>query len=353
MPLDPILAAIAARMAYEQDPKHLPVAPVRLKVFDVWVAITGNRLRTFASHALKCSDPTCGMAAAHFAVERTLDAQGQPIPGHGFHLNLYGLDDRGREVLFTHDHTLARSLGGKDNLANTTTMCTHCNARKSLKEQALLRAQRRAEGLNPHTGDPVQPQDLIIGDTLIVRKTRRLFTQRALAFGLSEADYRAFCETRTGHRPPLPPPLPPYWLAEHRLAAALGLSQEAYSVFRRDMNAHYALYLQGGDGPAPDQPATGRLLPDVLTQHLLTLATQHGVTPEAFRERLEREAEAAQVLRADKTPSAKATLQAERIGLSVGALYHFRQAYPKRPTPAAAPEVVPAPAPAPRRSPSP
>ncbi|MNE07882.1 hypothetical protein D3C80_1005220 [compost metagenome] len=37
-------------------------------------------------------------------------------------------------MLFTHDHTLARSLGGTDDASNTTTMCAKCNFLKSKGE---------------------------------------------------------------------------------------------------------------------------------------------------------------------------------------------------------------------------
>lgn len=54
----------------------------------------------------------------------------------GYHLNLWGVKD-GEEVLFTHDHVLARGLGGKDNLDNTQTMCCYCNWEKGDLEAIL------------------------------------------------------------------------------------------------------------------------------------------------------------------------------------------------------------------------
>lgn len=50
------------------------------------------------------------------------------------HLNFFGINKKNQEVLFTHDHTIARSLGGTDTLDNTTTMCNDCNSFKSAIE---------------------------------------------------------------------------------------------------------------------------------------------------------------------------------------------------------------------------
>lgn len=88
----------------------------------------GMRLRTFFVHGTKCS--ACGLEASHYAVERPAHESGD-FP---YHLNLWGFDANGQEVLFTHDHTLARSAGGKDAISNTTTMCSPCNFTKSLVE---------------------------------------------------------------------------------------------------------------------------------------------------------------------------------------------------------------------------
>lgn len=84
------------------------------------VNVTSLRLRNFAK---SCTCITCGLEATHFAVEDNT--------GYAWHLNLWA--DRGpekKEMLFTHDHTLARSLGGADDEENTTTMCAKCNHAK-------------------------------------------------------------------------------------------------------------------------------------------------------------------------------------------------------------------------------
>jgi hypothetical protein len=106
-----------------------------------WVGVSSLRLKTFGrafkrSVDLKCVG--CGCKATHFAVESSL---GQERP----HLNLYGIKD-GKEILFTHDHILARSLGGDNNLHNTQLMCSPCNFNKSKAEtKEYQRRQKLAE----------------------------------------------------------------------------------------------------------------------------------------------------------------------------------------------------------------
>lgn len=87
------------------------------------VNVTSLRLQNFAK---SCVCSACKLEATHFAVESN----------GSWHLNLWA--DRGpgkKEMLFTHDHTLARSLGGSDDEGNTTTMCAKCNFNKSKGER--------------------------------------------------------------------------------------------------------------------------------------------------------------------------------------------------------------------------
>ncbi len=105
------------------------------------VGVSSLRLRTFARDAmdnceLRCS--ACGLKASFFAIETF--ARGDQSSAH---INLYGIHG-GEDVLFTHDHTLARSLGGADSLHNTTTMCSPCNTFKS-KAEGEERKRRREE----------------------------------------------------------------------------------------------------------------------------------------------------------------------------------------------------------------
>lgn len=102
--------------------------------------LTTLRMMTFFEDGTMCH--CCGLEAAYFAIERNA-SEAQRNPGTNYHLNLWGIDEAGEEVLFTHDHTLARALGGKDDRSNTKTMCTKCNFEKSLAETEILRQKKR------------------------------------------------------------------------------------------------------------------------------------------------------------------------------------------------------------------
>ncbi len=126
------------------------------------------RLKTFCRTAykgrLECS--TCKLRAGYFAVEAF--ARGDQT---SVHINLYGRNSDGEEVLFTHDHTKARALGGADNLSNTTVMCFPCNNMKGCGECREVNMRRFMNGAtakarahhqhlldvraNPHTLDVV------------------------------------------------------------------------------------------------------------------------------------------------------------------------------------------------------
>lgn len=110
----------------------------------VEVHLTSLRLLTFFQKGTICS--CCGLEASYFAFERNRGKKGRPPQG-SYHLNLWGVNEEGEEVLFTHDHTLARVLGGADDGTNTTTMCTKCNCEKSKLEKVLAQEKRAKETL--------------------------------------------------------------------------------------------------------------------------------------------------------------------------------------------------------------
>lgn len=86
------------------------------------------RLQTFYHKGITCVK--CGIKARYFVKEKS-------VPGEKYHLNLYGINEYGKEVLFTHDHIIPKSKGGKNKLSNTQTMCIHCNVKKGDKIENL------------------------------------------------------------------------------------------------------------------------------------------------------------------------------------------------------------------------
>ncbi len=101
------------------------------------------RLSTFIVKGTVCK--SCGVKATHFAVERDMATANN---GGSYHLNLWGINEHGHEVLFTHDHTHARGLGGKDSLENTEPMCSNCNGEKAKGEQIEVNRLRQRQDPN-------------------------------------------------------------------------------------------------------------------------------------------------------------------------------------------------------------
>lgn len=88
------------------------------------------RYQTFDKN-LTCAG--CGIKGRFLALEKCLSDFGGDEgekEGQGYHLNLYALDEMGREVLMTKDHIIPKSKGGPDHINNMQTMCTYCNAKK-------------------------------------------------------------------------------------------------------------------------------------------------------------------------------------------------------------------------------
>jgi len=113
---------------------------IKYEISGVLLKFSGLRLQTFAEKGTTCSG--CGVKATHFAIERDM---GAVLKNGGYHLNLWGIDSDGDEVLFTHDHIVARALFGRDALSNTQTMCCHCNWLKGDLENVEVENLRKAK----------------------------------------------------------------------------------------------------------------------------------------------------------------------------------------------------------------
>lgn len=85
------------------------------------VRVTGERLMNFKVNGTTCV--TCGLEGTHAIVEA-------PNWSEEFHINLYGADGSGNEVMLTRDHIHPKSKGGGDGLENSQPMCEPCNVRK-------------------------------------------------------------------------------------------------------------------------------------------------------------------------------------------------------------------------------
>lgn len=86
------------------------------------------RLRTFRRKGTSCAH--CELHATHFAIEES------PLEKSP-HLNLYAATEKG-EMLFTCDHIIPLSKGGKNSCSNTQTLCYDCNQKKADKLETEL-----------------------------------------------------------------------------------------------------------------------------------------------------------------------------------------------------------------------
>jgi len=88
------------------------------------VKTTSLRYHTFIHSGTKCK--FCGLEGTYFWIERGKNNSRNIV----WHLNLYGLDNDGNEILLTKDHIIPKVAGGQDKLNNLQTLCTICNSKK-------------------------------------------------------------------------------------------------------------------------------------------------------------------------------------------------------------------------------
>lgn len=88
------------------------------------IKLGSQRYKLFKSKGVICV--TCGLEGKYFAKERDINTQ-------SWHMNLYGIDKQGNEVMLTKDHIKPKALEGKNNLSNYQVMCSVCNHEKGKK----------------------------------------------------------------------------------------------------------------------------------------------------------------------------------------------------------------------------
>lgn len=95
--------------------------PTKVNFYGDMIKPNSQRYQTF--YYKGCTCVKCGRKALYFEKNKMSNDR-------SYHLNLYGMDENGNEVLFTKDHILPKSKGGQDYITNYQTMCEKCNKEK-------------------------------------------------------------------------------------------------------------------------------------------------------------------------------------------------------------------------------
>ena len=94
---------------------------VKVEINGETINMSSLRLLTFKDKGVDCV--SCSTKGKFLALERNYSES-------VYHINLYGIDSEGKEVLMTKDHILPKSKGGADKIENMQTMCIICNGEK-------------------------------------------------------------------------------------------------------------------------------------------------------------------------------------------------------------------------------
>jgi len=90
-----------------------------------------DNLYLFKEKGIKCVG--CQKVAQYFYIERF--GNGKHLYNK-WHLNLYGVAENGKDLLFTKDHIVPKIAGGLDDMDNMQTMCTRCNCKKGSRSMS-------------------------------------------------------------------------------------------------------------------------------------------------------------------------------------------------------------------------
>ena len=115
-----------ARVPLEDIFGAMDAGESKLEIGGVRYSLESQRLQLFHRDGTACV--RCGREGTYFMLESR-------SPEIKAHLNLYG-EENGKIVLFTKDHILPRSKGGRDAMENYQVMCSPCNGKKGSMNDA-------------------------------------------------------------------------------------------------------------------------------------------------------------------------------------------------------------------------
>ena len=136
---------------------------VHIDGVDLPVYLNSQRYLLFKRDGLKCAH--CDRVASVCFLAKP-PKNSKAIRGH---FNFFSVEPDGRFVLFTKDHKIAKSTGGRDVMANYIPMCQSCNTKKGSKvnvvdlEEAIRNGT--AVDLSAETSFDIKIPGKIIGNT--------------------------------------------------------------------------------------------------------------------------------------------------------------------------------------------
>jgi hypothetical protein len=110
-----------------------------------YVNLTSQRLQLFKLKGTKCV--SCGEEASYAAIELP---NGMDYP----HINIYGVNKEGKDIMFTKDHIIPKIRGGRNVLENYQVMCQTCNLVKGALEDSEFKNTELTSLLN-YKGGPL------------------------------------------------------------------------------------------------------------------------------------------------------------------------------------------------------
>ena len=123
-------------LPYDEKGKHNRDIPSFRKYENFSVCLKSLRYKTFKIKGTKCAK--CGLEASYFILERQRHQKTTKV-----HFNLYGINKDGEEIMFTKDHIIPFSKGGKTDIKNMQTMCIICNGEKGNEMKEFAESHER------------------------------------------------------------------------------------------------------------------------------------------------------------------------------------------------------------------
>ena len=152
-----------AKMGLDDIPERDPYTHKISFGKNISINVKSTRVKMFLTYK-KRRCVCCGLETSFAAIESAPQTPDQK------HLNFYGVDENGFEVLMTWDHIQPRSKGGKDSQSNAQCMCEVCNGIKGNSLSFDEVREERKRRLLPEYYYEIGETEIPKGDGIITEK---------------------------------------------------------------------------------------------------------------------------------------------------------------------------------------